>query len=71
MYTITITTEDSDLYKALKAEETTGKRFEMKVKRAKKNTEITITAADATALKAITSSVTRLCEIAEKVHDTR
>lgn len=73
MYTLTLTADDKDnlFYKALKPEETEGKRFGMKVQKTNKQAKILITAADATALKAITASVTKLCEVAEKIHDKK
>jgi tRNA threonylcarbamoyladenosine modification (KEOPS) complex Pcc1 subunit len=71
MYTLTLIADDKDdiLYKAFQAEQVETKRFNMKVEKGKQKAKILITAADATALKAITTSVTKLCEIAERIQN--
>ena len=56
----------AELYDVLKPEEATTARFSVSIEK-EKNTIISIIAEDATALKAITSSITKLIEIAEKV----
>jgi len=54
----------AELYDILKPEEATTARFSIQIEK-KKNTIISITAEDATALKAITTSITKLIEVAE------
>ena len=73
MYTLTLTADDKDdiLYNAFQAEQAETKRFNMKVQKENQKAKILITAADAIALKAITASVAKLCEIAEKINATR
>ena len=70
MYTATIecTTNIENLYKALEPEAAKTKRFKLSVKKTKSGVEISITALDATALKAITTSIIRLIETAEKIY---
>jgi tRNA threonylcarbamoyladenosine modification (KEOPS) complex Pcc1 subunit len=65
MYTATFTAP-LRVYEVLKPEETKTKRFTMSVTK-ERLTTIIITATDATALKAITNSTTKLLEIAEKM----
>ena len=55
-----------ELYDVLKPEEAATARFSIRIEK-KKNTIISIIAEDATALKAITSSITKLIEVAENV----
>ena len=68
MYTAKIVCTDDRLFQALKPEETKGERFEIKVKKIDGGMNITITAKDATALKAMMISIARLLETAEKIN---
>ena len=56
----------AEMYDVLVPEQTASTRFSVQIQK-KKETIISITAADATALKAITTSVLKLIEIAEKI----
>ncbi len=68
MYTATIECDNNEnLYRALKPEAVSTRRFTVTITQAD-NIKITINAQDATALKAITTSLTRLIETAEKIH---
>ena len=69
MYKLTIDIDDNSerLHNAFKPEEHKSKRSELKVEKKRDNTKIIVTANDATALKAITNSVTNLLEVYEKI----
>ncbi|HLC74383.1 MAG TPA: KEOPS complex subunit Pcc1 [Candidatus Nanoarchaeia archaeon] len=54
-----------DFYEVLKPEEAETKRFTVRVDKK----SVTITATDAHALKSITTSLLRLIEVAEKIHN--
>lgn len=67
----TIQVENSEVYKVLKPEETKSERFETKVELKDKKTVVTVKAKDATALKALTSSVLNAIEVNEKIKNGR
>jgi len=68
--TIRCRDESGMLCAALKPEEATTERMSVLLRRSGRDCSLMITAADATALKAVMSSATRLLEMAEKVqHD--
>lgn len=70
MYSIILSCNNVDnIYGALKLEETQNSRFRVSISKQKKEVKIKITADDATALKAITLSLVRLLEAAEKIHN--
>ncbi|HLD34010.1 MAG TPA: KEOPS complex subunit Pcc1 [Candidatus Nanoarchaeia archaeon] len=58
----------AELYDVLKPEQAKNARFTLDISK-EKNTIISITASDATALKAITTSMIKLIEIAEKIRN--
>ena len=62
---IKCSTNISDLYQALKPEEHQDKRAALRIKKNKNNLEINITAQDATSLRAMVASITRLLTIYE------
>ena len=70
MYKLTITCSDNIevLQQALQPEIAKGNRFQTFVKKNKEKLNVTVTAEDATALKAITSSLLKLIEISENIH---
>ena len=70
LYTATIecAANIENLYKALQPEAAKTKRFEVSVKKTSDSVGIHITALDAIALKAVTISIIRLIEAAEKIH---
>jgi tRNA threonylcarbamoyladenosine modification (KEOPS) complex Pcc1 subunit len=59
------------LYSALKPEEAKGKRFDLRIVQKKGVVLVSVKAADAVALKAITHSVVHMIETAEKVNNDR
>ncbi len=56
----------NNLHQALKPEEHQDKRASLKIKKIKNQLEIKITAQDATSLRAMIASITRLLTIYEK-----
>lgn len=70
MYTATIecTANIENLYKELVPEAAKKERFEISIKKTKDRLNISLTALDATALKAIMLSIIKLIETAEKIN---
>lgn len=54
-------------YKALKPEEAKSSRFSIKIDRSRGSARVCIEANDATAFKAVTTSMLKLIEITEKI----
>ena len=73
MYTATIYCSDESklLYNALTPEKAKTERFTIKLKHINKATKIEVTAKDATAFKAIVSSLVKLIEVGEKIQHGR
>ena len=72
MYAATITCSDIPmLYDALKPEEVKMQRFSISVRRGRGSVTVSINSADSTALKAAATSVLRLIEAAERIHNGR
>ena len=71
MYQLTITAEHNAdvLYHALKPEEVTTDRAQTSIDRQGDSVCVTIRARDATALKALTQSMIKLIETAEKIQN--
>ena len=70
IYTTTITCIGCGwIYPALKQEAAKSRRFAAEIKKAGKDVIVKIEAEDATALKAITTSMLHLIETAEKIHN--
>lgn len=65
MYTLTLTLPHADFYEALTQEAVESQRFAVRVGKKK----VIVTATDARALKSVVTSLLRLIECAEIIHD--